>query len=39
MGHRDIGYIGTVKATSSIFDRYMGYMKAMIDAGLEVNKQ
>ena len=39
MGHRDIGYIGTVKATSSIFDRYMGYMKAMIDAGLDVNKQ
>ena len=36
LGHRKIGYIGTVKATSSIFDRYMGYMKAMIDNSLEV---
>lgn len=39
LGHRDIGYIGTVRATSSIFDRYMGYMKAMIDNGLEVRKE
>ena len=39
LGHRNIGYIGTVKATSSIFDRYMGYMKAMIDNGLEVRNE
>lgn len=38
MGHSKIGYIGTVKATSSIFDRYMGYMKAMIDNDLEINR-
>ena len=37
MGHEKIGYIGTVRATSSIFDRYMGYLKAMIDNDLEVN--
>lgn len=37
-GHRKIGYIGNIKATISIFDRYMGYMKAMIENGLEINK-
>ena len=35
-GHRNIGFIGSVKATSSIFDRYMGYMKAMFENGLAV---
>lgn len=38
-GHTEIGFIGTVKATSSIFDRYMGYMKAMIDHDLEVKNE
>ncbi|MBR4622551.1 MAG: LacI family DNA-binding transcriptional regulator [Ruminococcus sp.] len=38
-GHKKIGFIGTVKATSSIFDRYMGYMKAMIDHDLKVNDE
>lgn len=37
MGHRKIGYIGTVFATTSIFDRYMGYMKAMIENNIEIN--
>ena len=39
LGHRDIGFIGTVKATTSIFDRYMGFMKAMLENGLEVRKE
>ncbi|MGN0632658.1 MAG: LacI family DNA-binding transcriptional regulator [Oscillospiraceae bacterium] len=38
-GHTDIGFIGTVKATSSIFDRYMGYMKAMLENGLTVRSE
>ncbi|MBR6874204.1 MAG: LacI family DNA-binding transcriptional regulator [Ruminococcus sp.] len=38
-GHKKIGFIGTVKATSSIFDRYMGYMKAMIDHDLKVRNE
>lgn len=38
-GHTKIGYIGTVRATTSIFDRYMGYMKAMIDNGLDANRR
>ena len=39
LGHRDIGFIGTVKATTSIFDRYMGFMKAMLENGLEVRSE
>ncbi len=38
-GHRDIGYVGTTLATSSIFDRYMGYMKAMIQHGLPIKEE
>ena len=34
-GHKKIGYIGNINATTSIFDRYMGYLKAMIESGLE----
>ncbi|MDD7388325.1 MAG: LacI family DNA-binding transcriptional regulator [Lachnospiraceae bacterium] len=28
-GHRDIGFVGTPRATNSIMDRYMGYCKAL----------
>ncbi len=35
-GHRDIAYVGTIGATTSITDRYMGYLKAMQEHGLEV---
>ncbi len=38
-GHRNIGFIGSVRATSSIFDRYMGYMKAMLENGLTVRPE
>ncbi|WP_124100794.1 LacI family DNA-binding transcriptional regulator [Ruminococcus sp. Marseille-P6503] len=37
MGHTKIGYIGRLFATTSITDRYMGYLKAMIENGLSVN--
>lgn len=33
MGHRKIGFVGTVLATESIMDRYMGYQKAMLEHG------
>lgn len=36
-GHREIGFVGTRLATSSIFDRYMGYMKAMLEHNLPIN--
>lgn len=31
LGHRDIGFVGNVTATSSIHDRFMGYLKAMME--------
>ncbi len=33
-GHRRIGFIGTISATSSIQDRYMGYYKALLEHGI-----
>lgn len=33
-GHKKIGFVGTVHATSSIMDRYMGYCKALQVNGL-----
>ncbi|MGN1339597.1 MAG: LacI family DNA-binding transcriptional regulator [Oscillospiraceae bacterium] len=38
-GHTEIGYVGTRLATSSIFDRYMGYMKAMMEHGLSIRDE
>jgi len=36
MGHTKIGFVGNILATSSITDRYLGYMKAMIEYGLAI---
>lgn len=36
MGHRKIAYVGTVLATSSITDRYLGYSKSMMEHGIAV---
>ena len=33
-GHRDIAYVGTVKANNSIMDRYFGYCKALMEADI-----
>lgn len=33
-GYRDIAFLGTITATSSIMDRYLGYRKAMMESGL-----
>lgn len=33
-GYRKIGYIGNLKATSSILDRYLGYYKALFQNGI-----
>lgn len=35
-GRRSIGFVGSVLATSSIMDRYLGYCKALLRAGLPV---
>ena len=34
-GHRDIAYVGTLFATESITDRYLGYVKALIEHGIK----
>jgi LacI family transcriptional regulator len=33
-GHKRIGFIGSIAATTSILDRYLGFCKAMLEAGL-----
>ncbi|MCM1180470.1 MAG: LacI family DNA-binding transcriptional regulator [Clostridium sp.] len=38
-GHKKIGYIGSYQATSSIMDRYMGFRKAMLQAGIPVREE
>jgi len=38
-GHRDIGFVGNIKATSSIQDRYLGYFKALIENDISYNDQ
>lgn len=35
-GHRDITFVGTVSATSSISDRFFGYSRAMLEMGITV---
>ena len=38
-GHKKIGFIGSTLATTSIFDRYMGYRKAMLESGLPAEEK
>lgn len=38
-GHRDIAFYGTVKATSSIMERCLGYMAAMLDNELPIRPE
>lgn len=35
-GHREIAYVGNLSLTSSIQDRYFGYLKAMVEKGLPI---
>lgn len=37
-GHKKIGFIGTVTATSSIHDRCLGYVKCMMENNLPIDK-
>ena len=38
-GHRDIGFVGDVRATSSIMERYLGFASAMIYHGLRIRPE
>ncbi len=37
-GHRDIGFVGDFSLSSSVCDRYFGYLKALSLSGLQVNE-
>jgi DNA-binding LacI/PurR family transcriptional regulator len=39
MGHRDIVFVGTIWATSSISDRFFGFWRAMSEHGLPVTPE
>lgn len=39
MGHRDIAFYGTVKATSSIKERYLGYLATMMAHDLPIRPE
>ncbi len=34
MGHRKIGFVGSVSQTANILDRYLGYSKALLEKGI-----
>jgi LacI family transcriptional regulator len=36
-GHSRIGFVGSIKATSSIMDRYLGYYKSMLQHDLPID--
>ncbi len=38
-GHKKIGFVGSIGSTSSIMDRYVGYYRAMLSAGLPVKDE
>lgn len=38
-GHRDIAYVGSVQANDNILDRYYGYRKALMEAGIRERKE
>ena len=38
-GHRKIGFVGNIRATSSIMDRYLGYYRAMLVNDLQVREE
>jgi len=38
MGHKDIGFVGTIKATSSITDRFLGFQRALLEKRLSVRE-
>lgn len=37
-GHRDIAFVGSVKDNDNIMDRYYGYRKALLEAGITFRK-
>lgn len=38
-GHRDIAFVGSVQANENIMDRYFGYKKGLLEAGIMPKKE
>lgn len=38
-GHRAIGFVGNILATTTIMDRYLGYYKALLEHGIPLNEK
>ncbi|GKX29971.1 LacI family transcriptional regulator [Vallitalea longa] len=38
-GHRQIGYVGNLNATSSIQDRFLGYYKSLLEHRIKLNEE
>lgn len=39
MGHREIGFVGNINATSSILDRYLGYYRSLITNEIQIKEE
>lgn len=39
LGHKEIGYVGDIYATSSIQDRFLGYYKSLLEHGIKFNEE
>lgn len=38
-GHRDIAFVGSIRDNRNIFDRYYGYKKGLLEAGVKIRKE
>ena len=38
-GHREIGFVGTVGSTTSITDRYLGYVRRLLEQGIKLKDE
>ncbi|MBN1777790.1 MAG: LacI family DNA-binding transcriptional regulator [Clostridiales bacterium] len=39
LGHKEIGYVGTLLTTASITDRYLGYTKALMEQNIPIRPE
>ena len=39
LGHREIAYVGNLDTASTVFERHLGYLRALRDAGLEAKEE
>ena len=39
LGHKNFGFSGSLRHSNNIFDRYMGYLKSLMQNGFEINDE